>query len=66
MTYSIAVVQVSFEMEEFTFSEDSASMDVCILVLGATERTFNLTVNVQISGSASKCVCWVRHIISGK
>ena len=46
-------MRVGFEMQTYTILEDGGSVEVCVLMLGATERSINFTIEAQRS-SASK------------
>ena len=56
------VVDIGFEMQAYTIAEDGGSVEVCVIMLGATERSINFTVEAQ-SSSASNLYT-LKHNIS--
>ena len=47
------VVDIGFEMQAYTIAEDGGSVEVCVIMLGATERSINFTVEAQSSSASN-------------
>lgn len=47
------VIDIGFEMQAYTIAEDGGSVEVCVIMLGATERSINFTVEAQSSSASN-------------